>query len=342
MLVEVKKKFRQLSQRWEKKAIVLCYHRIADETVDPWNISVSPKHFDEQLQVLAKDFTVVGINDLIKDFDKVAKRKTVCISFDDGYTDNYATARPLLTKFNLPACFFVASSFLGTEQLYWWDELAEIILIAPVLPSFLSLQINRKTFSFELNDNAVLSAADKEKIEAWKYYQRAPNQRCVLFLKLWEILRPLEATEQKTIMEQLRSWCGHFQRPSDAEKLPMTESRLRELAQDSLFTVGLHTLHHTALGYHPIALQEQEILENQSHLQKILKTTVDLISFPYGSYNSDSVELVNRFRLKASFTSEKRIMKSPINGYQFGRFAVKDWDGNIFKSKLNEWFLKIL
>ena len=340
MLEPLTKGFRRISRQWKKKAIVLCYHRIANQAVDPWNISVSPQHFDEHLRVLAKDYNVVDVNDLIANFDGIANRKTVCISFDDGYTDNYTAARPLLKNYGLPACFFIASSFLGTEQLFWWDELAEIILTAPMLPTSLNLQINRKHFSFELDDCAELSLVDQQKIAAWKYYNKAPSRRCLLFLQLWEMLRPLSPAEQQDTMGALRMWSNCFKVNPELEKLPMTELQLQELGADSLFTVGLHTLHHAALGLHPSAMQEQEITGNQVHLQGILKQKVDTISFPYGSYNCDSIELVKKKGLNASFTSEKRMITKQAKSYQLGRFAVKDWDGVVFKKKLDEWFLK--
>ena len=340
MLEQLTKKFKRLSLGLEKKAIVLCYHRIANQAVDPWNISVSPRNFEEHLEVLATDFNVTHITDLVTNFDKVAKRKTVCISFDDGYADNYATARPLLKNYNLPACFFIASSFLGTEQLFWWDELAEIILTAPALPVILSLQAGQLHFSFDLKDCAVLGAAEQQKIKSWKYYDKAPSGRCDLFLKLWEMLRPLPSVEQEIIMNELRTWSGHLNEADDLEKLPMTEPQLQELAKDSLFTIGLHTLHHSALGYHPAEVQENEILGNQSHLQSILKKKIDILSFPYGSYNGNSIGLAEKHALKASFTSQKRMVMRQYDRYSIGRYAVKDWNGKLFKSKLNTWFSK--
>jgi hypothetical protein len=36
------------------KPLILMYHRIADDPIDPWALAVSPLHFEEQLDVLRR------------------------------------------------------------------------------------------------------------------------------------------------------------------------------------------------------------------------------------------------------------------------------------------------
>ncbi len=45
----------------------------------------------------------------------------LAITFDDGYLDNLTIASPLLTERNLPACFFVATGYIGTDRVPGWD-----------------------------------------------------------------------------------------------------------------------------------------------------------------------------------------------------------------------------
>jgi len=48
-------------------------------------------------------------------------RPLVCVTFDDGYLDNYLYAVPILLKHGLPASFFVATGIVGTERAFPHD-----------------------------------------------------------------------------------------------------------------------------------------------------------------------------------------------------------------------------
>jgi peptidoglycan/xylan/chitin deacetylase (PgdA/CDA1 family) len=247
---------------------------------------------------------------------------------------------PLLKKYHVPASFFIASSFIGSDRLFWWDELTDIILRSPVLPTKLLLNVNQKQFAFELDEAAILTETDHQKLTGWRYYQKPPSKRCILYLLLWKFLRTLIPSEQKAVMCELKKWSGCFQAPDYAEKLPMSVSQLQELERDPLFTVGLHTFNHIAMGLHSPILQEKEIAENRSHLTKILKKDADMIAFPHGSYNNDSIQLVKKLGLRACLTSKKFIVTKTSDNYELGRYSVREWEGTSLKNRLDSWFWK--
>lgn len=101
---------------------VLLYHRVIDLSEDIWNISVSRKHFEEQMHWLYTNFPIISFEE---DFEKVSKPSFV-ITFDDGYADNYDIALPVLQKYNIPATFFISSGLLD-GGCFWWDELYDIL-----------------------------------------------------------------------------------------------------------------------------------------------------------------------------------------------------------------------
>jgi peptidoglycan/xylan/chitin deacetylase (PgdA/CDA1 family) len=49
------------------------------------------------------------------------------VTFDDGYRDNCETALPILRKHSVPAKFFIATGFLDTRRLPWWDHVACVL-----------------------------------------------------------------------------------------------------------------------------------------------------------------------------------------------------------------------
>jgi peptidoglycan/xylan/chitin deacetylase (PgdA/CDA1 family) len=341
MLGKLGQQGKKIIQGLRKKAIVLCYHRIAEVGVDPWDLVVTARNFEAQLQVLSNHFNVVGIPDLLNNFQDVVKRKTVCISFDDGYRDNFITARPLLKKYAIPATFFISSGYIDSGQLFWWDQLADLLLTSQQLPFGLSLRIGNEQYSFSFERNSSLSDQERNEICQWRPPQNPPNRRCDVFLKLWTLLRPLEVSEQKSLVQQLMEAIEPNSLPAAAERHPMTESELVEMGDDSLFTIGLHTENHAALGLHAPSFQEREVLQNRRHLESMTGRKADIISFPYGSYNGDSLELAEKLSLSGCFTSKRSLIFRQTNHYQLGRYPVKNWSGEEFKAKLDHWFSKV-
>src|SRR5215213_3511763 len=96
--------YNKINNFFSSKAMVLMYHRIADVPYDPWQLCVTPENFDEQLAYFKKHFNVISLSEFVNDLaNRRVKKNTVCITFDDGYTDNFLEAKPLLEKHNCPA-----------------------------------------------------------------------------------------------------------------------------------------------------------------------------------------------------------------------------------------------
>ena len=111
-------------RRYVARGLILIYHRVAEDPVDPWRLCVSPANFARQMEVLRKKgFNTVHVSDLA---DAVRarrlSRKTVAVSFDDGYRDNFEQAAPVLERLGLPATFFVVTDWMGTDVVPWWDR----------------------------------------------------------------------------------------------------------------------------------------------------------------------------------------------------------------------------
>jgi peptidoglycan/xylan/chitin deacetylase (PgdA/CDA1 family) len=113
----------------QRGAIILCYHRIADLPQSPRRLWVSPHRFAEQLEVLTRNFVPLSLAELIKRLQEgKVPEKSVVITFDDGYADNFWNARPLLERFGVPATVFVTTGLVGTEREFYWDELEWLLL----------------------------------------------------------------------------------------------------------------------------------------------------------------------------------------------------------------------
>src|SRR4051794_20635399 len=77
--------------------IILMYHRVADIPVDPWGLAVHPVRFDQQIACLKRLRRVVHLHELLDLERRRASSDTplAAVTFDDGYYDVYANARPV-------------------------------------------------------------------------------------------------------------------------------------------------------------------------------------------------------------------------------------------------------
>ena len=89
-------------------AVILQYHHVS-ETL-PAVTSVSANTFTKHLNYLKEhNFNVIPLNELISALKqgKALDDKTLAITFDDGYNNNYEQAAPILEKFGYPYTIFV-------------------------------------------------------------------------------------------------------------------------------------------------------------------------------------------------------------------------------------------
>ena len=146
---------RRLVGRPSTDTLVLLYHRIAEPSVDPWRLSVSPAHFAEHLAVIKRAGRAMPLRELAMALRSGKRlRDAIVVTFDDGYADNLRAARSLLDRHDVPATVFVTSGALGSAG-FWWDRLARTLLMPGTLPKKLRLQAGGETHRVTLGDDAV-------------------------------------------------------------------------------------------------------------------------------------------------------------------------------------------
>jgi peptidoglycan/xylan/chitin deacetylase (PgdA/CDA1 family) len=105
-------------------APILMYHHI-DHRSDDWKLSVSPENFKRQMDFLkAHQYKVLSLPDyarMIREGESVP-RKSVVITFDDGYADNYENAFPVLKDLGFAATIFIQTGSIGKRGYVTRDQ----------------------------------------------------------------------------------------------------------------------------------------------------------------------------------------------------------------------------
>lgn len=92
---------------------VLMYHHVSP---NPGLVTVSPAAFRAQMERIAKDgWKTLGSQEL-EDFfaGRPLPEKSVMLTFDDGYLDNFVHAHPVLAELGLQATLFIVTDWMGS------------------------------------------------------------------------------------------------------------------------------------------------------------------------------------------------------------------------------------
>ena len=101
---------------------VLMYHHV-DRVPEHAGTFVSPESFERQMEFLkVHHYRVISLSQLIHEMKEGRKipPRTVSITFDDGFLDNFRHAFPTLKKMDFPATLFMITSNIGRED--WLGE----------------------------------------------------------------------------------------------------------------------------------------------------------------------------------------------------------------------------
>jgi peptidoglycan/xylan/chitin deacetylase (PgdA/CDA1 family) len=102
---------------------ILMYHRFS---LTPSPGAVSEKTFEKQVRYLQKHCELVSLSSAL-DRTRLKRgpgsKPLAVITIDDGYSDFYDVAYPILKKLEAPATFYVTTSFVDGDVWLWHDRL---------------------------------------------------------------------------------------------------------------------------------------------------------------------------------------------------------------------------
>lgn len=250
---------RRLAGRAEPRGAIVLYHRIATPRRDAWDLSVSPKRFREQLDVLSSRFTVLPLRELVR---RARRRRLperpVAITFDDGYVDNLELGLPELERRGLPATVFVATGYVGRSGPFWWDELEELITgeggRSPLL---------------ELHGFPALDTS-------------SPEARKRALATMQPLMRHSPADAIEPSLAALRAWAGTAAGRGDPGARCVTREELERLAAPGVIEIGAHTRTHPGLAAQSPAVARGEIEGSRDDLAEWLGDRPATFSYPMG------------------------------------------------------------
>jgi peptidoglycan/xylan/chitin deacetylase (PgdA/CDA1 family) len=305
-------------------AAILIYHSIADVRFDPFGITIGTTDFRRHVEILARRFTPLSLQQLADGLDRgELPKRAVVVTFDDGYANNLTAALPCLRAHGVPAALFVSTGYIGAPREYWWDEIERLTCSecagdrAPVL----ELSTGGASLRADMTDGVT---AAKE-------------------ISLWLQGRPADCVDEG--LEQLRRWAAvDGVLPPRETHRPMSLDELREVAGSGQFEIGAHTRRHFRLGAQNLGVQQSEIAGCGEDLKSWLGVEPTSFAYPFGNPENDytpaTVMMVKELGFQLAVSGWPGLAGRSSARYELPRWFVhtpadefERWLGNRFKSR---------
>lgn len=309
----------------EPTLLVLMYHRILPKSDSRYKTEqpgmlVTPESLDLQLDTLKQYFEPIHLNDWLtrKKNNLPLPNKSIAITFDDGWADNYEYAFPLLKKHNIPATIFLVTNLIDTNKTFWPERLVSTITaIAEKDLSLFSLDSSQwlHQLNVQYNFNAQPTTEELDEIinSAKRYSDKEINK----------LIDGLTNDIDLAVAADILSW-----------------EQINEMKQSSLVEFGSHTKNHTRmLNELNSDVLDDELVGSQASLATTLNTDIPLFCYPNGDMTRAAEKIVSEHYL-AAVTTKRGWVNKNSNFYQLPRIGIHDDISNTksaFLARLSGW-----
>ena len=251
--------YRALSPAGRQAALfVFIFHRVVARHDALLPAEPDAGQFDWMMRFVSRNFNVLCFGDAV---DRLRRgdlpAAAACVTFDDGYRDNYTVALPILQRHGLSATFFIATGFLDGGRM-WNDDVIEAVRAAA------GGSVDWSPYGLarhDLSDTAAMRRCLDATLGMLKYRphrERAQTAR--------EIARHAGVDEVSSLM--------------------MRSDEVRALRRAGM-EVGAHTCSHPILALLDDGEARAEIAGGKAQLEAIIGERVDVFAYPNGNPQRD-------------------------------------------------------
>ena len=307
------------ARRWRAGAyrscgLALVYHRIAP----PGGHGEAPGFgverglpvdvFEAHMRFLLAHFRPVRTLELLA-ADPDASCARFSVTFDDGYHDNLSLAAPVLERLGIPATLFLTTDFIGTQRLFWWEQLGEMLRATQEKSLDLGGVAPELQTRWPLPERLALEPAGARERAHWLIsmacMRTPPEEIDGVLTRLSIALRAPRRVEGRAApllaWDDVRRWCR------------------------AGFDVGAHGASHANLGLAPEALAQAEIQGCLRAIERETGVAASLFAYPYGGPEHRSPGAVRALAAsgcRGAFTTELGLLGPRSDRFALPRFGL--------------------
>lgn len=242
--------------------------------------------FERYIRILKDKYIFIGIEEAKKIINLENSEKYMMLTFDDGTKDHYEYVYPILNKYNIKGVFFV-----GTNIFY--NEILDIHLIHRLIAKVGIDRLYDKTK--EIIDEKQISINEKEFINNIDGYK----------------MRYVKQLLQYVLPQEIRVWVlrkliNEYEISQNLNEYYITYNEMLKMKNKGM-DFGIHTRHHKRLEL--LNKDEQKVeIENDIEIlkEKKILTNTKAIAYPFGSYNQNTLEVLNDLEVDLGFSIKRK------------------------------------
>jgi len=292
---------------------ILCYHSVSTDREWQSNCislgnSVDAKVFDEQMRALREKYHPITLDDIADwlNGNKQLPPRSVAVTFDDGFEDNYSIAAPIMEKYDIRGAIYLAVDAVRRQELPWYCRL-----------------------HYLFHNKRISGKMGGEDLETEQSFAKS----CV-------ILGEEQLTRR---MEQIESKFGYKLDLSKSSPGMMTFEQAKELRRRG-HIIGSHTLSHGIAGLLTAEQLRREIGEANQILERELGEPIQHFSYPHPylidpQWSEDSLRETESIGYKTAVLTQHGSVRRNANPLLLPRVYIGNDSVEQFRWKLENAFM---
>ena len=292
--------------------------------------------FREQIDYLRKHYHIITMEEVIHSIDNQVKipSKSVLLTFDDAYSDHYMNVFPILDKYQLQGSFYTPSKAIAENTILDVNKI-----------HFILAAVQNKSDIVSDLKNLLKVYKNEYQLQDFEYYYKKLAYASkydtdeVIFIKRLLQAELIEELRIKIVDNLFEKYIG-MSEGSFSRELYMNEEQLKHMLRS-----GQHIGNHGYNHYWGNSLTKEEMKEELDlSIAFLHKIGIDMDNwtacYPYGSYDDQSIEMLQERGCKLAVTTEVGIATTNKST----RFIMPRLDTNDIPKgrdeETNEWYSK--
>lgn len=268
--------------------------------------------FKKQINFFKENYNFIKIEDIIDYYKNPMKQKlpekAILLTFDDGYKDHYTYVLPILLENNIQGSFYIPTKCFQDKKVLDVNKIH--FILESCIEKEEKILYDIKEY-LEINKDSRILLSYDQYFKEYAIASRFDKKEVIFIKRMLQVVLP-EDYREKLVDKLFKKYvCSIGDKIISErafwEEFYLTAEQIRMMDKLGMH-IGFHSHNHVWLNSLSKEEQELQIKSSINYFKEIgINTEKMTLSYPYGGYNEESVELVKKYKIPLAFTTKVAI-----------------------------------